>query len=88
MTLRKAGQSEKPLAGTKIIGCVHITSHMAVSASVSALSDSHVEMLFYSLEVDQDQFTCSVLFINKLDLIIKSPPMLIFTEVFCTSHKT
>ncbi|XP_062856136.1 adenosylhomocysteinase like 2a [Trichomycterus rosablanca] len=30
MTLRKAGQSEKPLAGAKIIGCVHITSHMAV----------------------------------------------------------
>lgn len=31
MMLRKAGQEEKPLAGAKIVGCVHITVHMAVS---------------------------------------------------------
>ncbi|XP_017329293.1 adenosylhomocysteinase like 2a isoform X2 [Ictalurus punctatus] len=30
MMLRKAGQEEKPLAGAKIVGCVHITVHMAV----------------------------------------------------------
>ncbi|XP_058252382.1 adenosylhomocysteinase like 2a isoform X4 [Hemibagrus wyckioides] len=30
MMLRKAGQGEKPLAGAKIVGCVHITVHMAV----------------------------------------------------------
>lgn len=29
--LRKAGQGHKPLAGAKIVGCVHITVHMAVS---------------------------------------------------------
>lgn len=31
MMLRKAGQEEKPLGGAKIVGCVHITVHMAVS---------------------------------------------------------
>ncbi|KAM9470693.1 adenosylhomocysteinase like 2a isoform 2-T2 [Clarias gariepinus] len=30
MMLRRAGQAEKPLAGAKIVGCVHITAHMAV----------------------------------------------------------
>ncbi|XP_046706479.1 adenosylhomocysteinase like 2a isoform X2 [Silurus meridionalis] len=30
MMLRKAGQVQKPLAGAKIVGCVHITLHMAV----------------------------------------------------------
>ncbi|XP_026991626.2 adenosylhomocysteinase like 2a isoform X1 [Tachysurus fulvidraco] len=30
MMLRKAGQQEKPLGGAKIVGCVHITVHMAV----------------------------------------------------------
>ncbi|MCI4380249.1 hypothetical protein PGIGA_G00237630 [Pangasianodon gigas] len=30
MMLRKAGQGEKPLAGAKIVGCVHITVHIAV----------------------------------------------------------
>uniref|UniRef100_A0A4W4HA20 S-adenosyl-L-homocysteine hydrolase NAD binding domain-containing protein n=1 Tax=Electrophorus electricus TaxID=8005 RepID=A0A4W4HA20_ELEEL len=30
MTLRRAAEGEKPLAGAKIVGCTHITAHMAV----------------------------------------------------------
>lgn len=32
ISLRKRAQSEKPLAGAKIVGCTHITAQTAVSA--------------------------------------------------------
>lgn len=43
MVLRKAGQGEKPLAGAKIVGCVHITVHMAVSVC----SDTYPQVVSY-----------------------------------------
>lgn len=43
MMLRKAGQGEKPLAGAKIVGCVHITVHMAVSVC----SDTYPQAVSY-----------------------------------------
>lgn len=45
ISLRKRAQSEKPLAGAKIVGCTHITAQTAVSACLH-VHKTHSWLLF------------------------------------------